>query len=115
MTAMSDYQDWVKSVSWYKGAGENTTQELVYLILGLAGEAGEAADVVKKTVRTHGIPQTEDLNVVLADTGRRGKFIDELGDVTWYLAGLLNVLGMTFEELTELNKAKLIARQEKTK
>ena len=110
MTKMQEYQSWVRSVAWYQHAGENNIPELTYLTLGLAGEAGESADVVKKTVRTHGFPTDQDLNAVLEDAGRRDKLIDELGDVMWYMAGILGVLNLSFEDVIELNRQKLIAR-----
>jgi NTP pyrophosphatase (non-canonical NTP hydrolase) len=65
--------------------------------LGLSGEAGEVADLVKKHIG-HG----HDLDV--------NKLKLELGDVLWYIAGLAHVLGLTLSEVAEANVAKLKRR-----
>lgn len=65
--------------------------------LGLAGEAGEVADEIKKHLH-HGHP----LN--------REKLIKECGDVFWYLALAATVLGTTVEEIMQINIDKLKAR-----
>jgi len=69
-------------------------------ILGLVGEAGELADLHKK--RTFK-PRYEH-RVTKSD------YIDELGDVLFYVAILAHQLGLTLEELSQLNFAKLNAR-----
>ena len=65
--------------------------------LGLAGEAGECADEIKKHLH-HGHP----LN--------RAKLIKELGDVAWYLALGCEVLGEDLEDILRENIDKLRAR-----
>lgn len=65
--------------------------------LGLAGEAGECADEIKKHLH-HGHPLNRD------------KLIKELGDVAWYLALGCEVLGTTLEDVLQLNVDKLRAR-----
>lgn len=65
--------------------------------LGLAGEAGEVADLVKK-YRHHG----HDLDV---DAMRL-----ELGDVLWYIASMADAVGLRLEEVAAANIAKLEAR-----
>jgi NTP pyrophosphatase (non-canonical NTP hydrolase) len=65
--------------------------------LGLAGEAGEVADLIKK-----GIYHQLGLD--------REKLKKELGDVAWYLAALCTHLGLTLEEVMEHNMEKLRAR-----
>ena len=65
--------------------------------LGLAGESGEVADLVKKFLgHGHGLDLT--------------KVSKELGDVLWYVAGLANVLGLSLSDIAEQNIAKLQAR-----
>ncbi len=67
--------------------------------LGLAGETGEVVDLLKKHLyNRNGKP---------LDTA---KIADELGDVLWYMAILLNTLGLTFEECMRTNLIKLEAR-----
>lgn len=65
--------------------------------LGVAGEAGEVADIIKKHVG-HAHPLNED------------KLKDELGDVLWYVADLAKTLGITLSSVAEHNVAKLQKR-----
>ena len=70
---------------------------LVWNALGLAGEAGEVADTIKKAVfHQHGL----DRDVV----------IKELGDVLWYVAALCSKLDVSLSEVMERNIAKLVKR-----
>ena len=70
---------------------------LMNATLGLAGEAGEFADSVKK-IRFHGhAPNTDEL-------------IKELGDLLWYAALAADALGVPLAEVAERNVAKLRAR-----
>ena len=66
-------------------------------VLGLAGEAGECADIVKKHF-FHGHPLDKE------------HLKKELGDVAWYLAVCADVIDCTFAEILEMNIAKLEAR-----
>lgn len=65
--------------------------------LGLAGEAGEVADEIKKHL-FHKHP----LN--------REKLIKEAGDVAWYLALLCEILNTTLDEVFKTNVDKLLER-----
>lgn len=65
--------------------------------LGLAGEAGEVVDLIKKVLH-HGKPLD------------REKLIKEMGDVRWYLEYLAATVGVTMEEIEAANTAKLEAR-----
>lgn len=65
--------------------------------LGLAGEAGECADIVKKYLHQGHPLDTE-------------KLMKELGDVAWYVALGATVLGVTLEEVLAANIEKLKAR-----
>ena len=80
-------------------AASDSTPEmaLAVLALGVAGEAGEVADLLKKHLG-HGHPLDRD------------KAAKELGDVLWYVAALANRLGFSLEEIARLNVAKLRAR-----
>ena len=74
---------------------------LEYPTLGLAGEAGEVANIVKKIQRDHS-------GVVTDDT--RNKLKDELGDVLWYISACCDELGLTLTEIAEYNVDKLARR-----
>lgn len=78
-----------------------TESGIVYPVLGLAGESGEVADKVKKTIRDRGGE---------FDAETRREIAKEAGDVLWYLAALARELGMTLGELAELNLAKIRSR-----
>lgn len=65
--------------------------------MGLAGEAGEACDYLKKCL-FHGHPMDKD------------KVAKEIGDVLWYAAVLAHEVGVPFEEIAQRNIAKLRAR-----
>lgn len=65
--------------------------------LGLSGESGEVADVVKKHLF-----QGHELN--------KDKIVDELGDVLWYIAIMAKGLGVNMEDIATHNVAKLKKR-----
>ena len=65
--------------------------------LGLCGESGEVADVIKKYAFQGHVLDLDELK-------------DELGDVFWYIALLCDVCGFTFEEIQEHNIDKLKKR-----
>jgi NTP pyrophosphatase (non-canonical NTP hydrolase) len=70
---------------------------LVWNALGLAGEAGEVAELVKKGVfHRHSIDRT--------------KLEKELGDVLWYASALCTALGLELGEIMQINIEKLKVR-----
>lgn len=79
--------------------GENGVTEKRQMVwgLGIAGEAGEVADILKKHYG-HGKPFD------------RAHFIQELGDVLWYVTALAYSVGSDLEEVARVNDAKLRAR-----
>lgn len=74
---------------------------LEYPTLGLAGEAGEVANIVKKI-------QRDNEGVITDET--RLKLKDELGDVLWYISACADELGLTLNEIAEFNIQKLAKR-----
>lgn len=66
-------------------------------VMGLAGEAGECVDLVKKE-RFQG----HELN--------KEKLIEELGDVLWYVAETASGLGISLDEVAQKNLDKLHKR-----
>ena len=77
---------------------------LVYPALGLAGEAGELANKVKKVLRDHGGRLREEA---------REAVLAELGDVLWYVAQVATDLGESLEAVAQANLAKLRSRKER--
>jgi NTP pyrophosphatase (non-canonical NTP hydrolase) len=70
---------------------------MAVIALGVAGEAGEVADIVKKFV---GQGHPFDLS----------KMKNELGDVLFYLAAMCDHLGIELEEVAKENVRKLEKR-----
>lgn len=68
--------------------------------IGLAAEAGEVAEIVKK-IAFQGKPYNED---------NRHHMMLELGDCMWYIANACRALGYTMNEVLAANVKKLEAR-----
>jgi NTP pyrophosphatase (non-canonical NTP hydrolase) len=91
------------ALSWYQLNAMRTaimsgeTPPNWYLALGLTGEAGEVAEIIKKNER-HG----KSIN--------REHLREELGDVLWYLTVLAEMNGLTLAEIAVENINKLKAR-----
>ena len=95
-----EYQALAKGTAIYPNVGSN----FVYPVLGLAGEAGEVADKVKKIIRDDGgVLRPEKVEEIKK----------ELGDVLWYVAQLSSELGFSFDDVALTNIQKLAARTEK--
>jgi NTP pyrophosphatase (non-canonical NTP hydrolase) len=95
---ISEYQELSRRTATYPGAGGN----IVYPTLGLAGEAGEVAEKVKKLLR-------DDDGVMSRE--RREALAGELGDVLWYVAQVATEAGLDLEEIAQGNLDKLLSRQ----
>jgi NTP pyrophosphatase (non-canonical NTP hydrolase) len=92
-----EYQNEAKQTALYP----RRLQNLEYPTLGLAGEAGEVANIVKKIQRDFG-------GEITVET--RLKLKDELGDVLWYISACADELGLTLSEVAEYNVEKLAKR-----
>jgi len=79
------------------GAGGDGERRLIIAALGLTGEAGEFANLVKK-LTAHGHKISPE---VLAD---------ELGDVLWYVAEAASASGLNLGDLAHQNVEKLRRR-----
>ena len=95
-----DYQSAASRTALYPRRMSN----LEYPTLGLAGEAGEVANIVKKIQR--------DDDGVLTDAVR-DKLRDELGDVLWYISACADELGPKLDEIAAFNVDKLARRHGK--
>lgn len=83
---------------------EDETQDLVHAVLGLSGEAGEVADLVKK----HYFYGSGDKFNPRGIT--RENYIDELGDVFYYLFKTCEIVGVSPEHVMQKNSKKLEKR-----
>ena len=75
----------------------NKSVDLVHMALGLAGEAGEVVDLIKKHFAYNKV-----LDVDL--------LVEELGDVEFYLEGIRQAIGVGREEVIKKNMEKLMKR-----
>lgn len=91
---LSDYQKAAAFTAIYP-----QQHAILYPALGLAGEAGEVANKVKKMIRDG----NTDLKAIAA----------ELGDVLWYVAALARDLGVDLDDLANDNLNKLYDRKER--
>lgn len=72
-------------------------QTLLHAQMGISGEAGELADVIKKHIM---YGKELDVNHIK----------EECGDVLWYMSILLTEIGANFNEIMEINIKKLSKR-----
>ena len=79
------------------GAGGEGDSRLYIATLGLAGEAGEFANLVKKWKGHKHETSDDDLR-------------DELGDILWYMAEICSVCGLDLNEVAAQNVEKLKKR-----
>lgn len=96
---LSMYQTCTHRTAVYPGCGSGDLLAVLYASLGLAGEAGEVANKVKKLLRDEDTPE------------KRKEIAAELGDVLWYLARVTEELGEDLGEIGQENLQKLEARQ----
>lgn len=87
----NDYQAAAKKTAIYP-----EQHRVIYPALGLAGEAGEVAEKVKKWIRDGNLDP---------DAVKK-----ELGDVLWYVAAVASDLGLTLDEVASANVQKLESR-----
>lgn len=92
---LSEYQELAQRTA---GAGGDGERRLIIAALGLAGEAGEFANLVKKRT-AHG---HKDITPEL--------FADELGDVLWYVAEAAALIGLDLGDVAQQNVKKLRKR-----
>ena len=92
-----DFDDYQAKALRTRNSNLDPSLALAVLGLGLTGEAGEAADLIKKHVG-HGHPLDQE------------KLEQELGDVLWYVASIASHLGIPLSRVAETNVQKLMRR-----
>lgn len=97
---LDDYQEESRDLAVYPGIDE--FGGLIYASLGLNGEAGEVADIVKKAIRD---------NDGKLDHERTEALLKELGDTLWYLSAVASELGFRLSYIAQKNLDKLNDRR----
>lgn len=92
-----EYQKLSRKTALYPNAGSN----FVYPTLGLAGEAGEVAEKIKKVIRDKNSVVSEETKIEIAK---------ELGDVLWYVTQIATELGLSLDSIADSNIKKLYSR-----
>ena len=80
---------------------EDKNYILMYLSMGLAGETGEVIEKVKHVIRDQGGALSDEKKELLKK---------EIGDILWYASQLARALGLSFDEIAQLNIQKLADR-----
>ncbi len=101
-----EYQKRAMETDVFDGEKSIATQAFFSKLLGLVGETGEIAEKFKKIYRDDkgeiSKEQIEDMK-------------KELGDVLWYVATISDYLGLSFNDVAELNIEKLASRKARGK
>jgi NTP pyrophosphatase (non-canonical NTP hydrolase) len=79
------------------GRDRTHEQQLANAALGLTGESGEVADIIKKHL-FHATPLDQEA------------LVKELGDCLWYLGAFATVLGLSLDDIAQRNIDKLRRR-----
>ena len=101
---MSDFNAYQRTAT--KTAIYPPEHKILYPALGLAGEAGEVANKVKKVMRDGVENQADNWKEQIAS---------EIGDVLWYCAALATDLNMQLGMIAALNEKKLRDRYDRGK
>lgn len=99
MDALKQHLEEVVNKTWnFSGMLKTNRDHELNAVMGLAGEAGEVLDELKKECfHKH-------------DHERRNHLRDELGDVFYYLIKVMDIYNFSVEEILAFNKTKLYKR-----
>lgn len=100
---IQDYSDQAISTDTFAADQTNIdSHSFLEKAFGLSGEAGEFAEKLKKILRDKDGQATEQDRIEMAK---------ELGDVLWYVNALSLRLGLSLEEVAQMNLDKVLSRQ----
>lgn len=92
-----NFSEYQKAVMITSGPAITKKEAIVLSALGICGEGGEVADLIKKHLfHCHDLPTN--------------KLQEELGDVLWYIARMCNALNLSMEHVALMNIFKLKKR-----
>ena len=107
---LNEYQD--RAMSTCLPSCDNIS----YMSLGLVSEVGELAGKIAKAIRKEELKI--DGNELIKDKASEEEMmslmagiVGEIGDCAWFLAGICHTLGLSLEEVTTANLAKLAERK----
>jgi NTP pyrophosphatase (non-canonical NTP hydrolase) len=98
LTDIDEYARWTESF-WFSGHNRPEKESIAIMGLGLAGEAGEVVEHLKKFIRD--------------DNLAREELKKELGDSIYYWARICKQFGFEPSEVMRANVEKLISRRER--
>lgn len=94
---LNEYQQLSKRTM---NADQTREEKMINCALGITGEGGEVADIIKKAF-FHGHGLNNGTKILLAG---------ELGDVLFYISNMADQIGLTLEEVATMNVEKLMLR-----
>ncbi|MBU6367755.1 MAG: nucleoside triphosphate pyrophosphohydrolase family protein [Gemmatimonadetes bacterium] len=92
-----DFAEYQQLAARTLGGNRTHEQQLSNAALGLTGEAGEVAELIKKHLY-HATPLDADA------------LVKELGDCLWYIAAFATVQGLSLDDIAQRNIDKLRRR-----
>lgn len=95
-----NFNEYQKLAKVTKKPWESKEGDLADCGLGLAGEAGEVADMIKKHLS----------GAKPLDAERTEMLKYEMGDILWYMASLCDCIGVDIETIAAMNVEKLKKR-----
>ena len=98
---MKEYQKWVCKVWSGNSKAKFDLRDDFIMTVGLAGEAGEVLELLKKRIRDNKLDKAE--------------LIKELGDVLYYWTMICNRFDLNVEDVMNTNVAKLEERYKNRK
>jgi len=104
---LNEYQEAAAKTAIYPEANDRTLKALTYCILGLCGEAGEAANQLQKILRAEGKMDGK----VMIDIMK--KISLELGGSLWFISQAALEMGYSLHEIGMTNLAILADRYER--
>ena len=99
-----EYQQIALTTAHVEPKYQGTEMEATIWAMGIAGEAGEVLEKWKKIIAYKGGEINDEARTELKK---------ELGDVVWYIAVMAHSLGLSLEEVMQLNAEKLASRKQR--
>ncbi len=103
---LDKYQERAAEFDLFESSVDLKSPGFLEKVLGIAGEAGEVTDKVKKIIRDKGGYASEEDRMEIAK---------ELGDVLWYVANVARYMGVSLSDIAEGNIEKLASRKKRNK